>query len=357
MVKLIAEAGVNHNGDLNTAFKLVEVAAEAGADFIKFQTFNPKSLVSNDVSISSYQSKGAKNVGTQLKLLEGLALENKDFLEIQKCCEKNNIEFMTTAFDSESLKFVVNELRPSVLKVSSGDLNNTPFLHEHSLSKNKIILSTGMSNLGDIEQALSVIAHGLYFGRKDISGADEFDYILNVPEARKLLIENVTLLHCTTSYPAQPSTINLACIKTLRDAFGLNVGFSDHSEGLHIPAAAVAFGATVIEKHFTLDRTMPGPDHAMSIEPNELKELVGFLKDVKEAIGSSTKVILKEEQEHILKARKVLVASENITAGDLFSKNNLQIKRAGRGMEPHMFWKLLGKRSLQDYRAGDLIVG
>ena len=355
MTKIIAEAGVNHNGDVKTAFKLVEVAAEAGADFIKFQTFEPKMLVAESLSVSSYQKKGVPKKETQLDLLKSVALSEDEFLQIQKCCKLNGIEFITTAFDDQSLEFVTAKLKPQILKISSGDLTNTPFIYKHSLAKSKIILSTGMGTMGDIERALSVIAHGLYYGRKPISSSSDFDHVLSDPAARNILRENVTLLHCTTNYPTRPESINLACIETLRNAFKLEVGFSDHSEGIHIPISAATLGATIIEKHFTLDKTMHGPDHAMSIAPSELFALVKSIRDVNKAIGCSVKVILPEEREHIQKARKVLVASKAIAIGEDFNSNNITILRAGDGISPHAMWDLFGKKSKREYQVGEII--
>ena len=355
MVKIIAEAGVNHNGDLQTAYRLVEAAAEAGADFIKFQTFEPTMLVAGHVQVSRYQKTAVPTTDTQLNLLNSLELGQSEFQQIKKCCISNEIEFMTTAFDDNSLDFVIEKLRPRILKISSGDLTNTPFLLRHARANLKIILSTGMGNISDIERALSVIGYGLHYGNKPVENPSAFDKALSSPAVREVLREKITLLHCTTSYPAKPESINLACLETLKKAFPVDVGFSDHSEGLHIPIAAVALGAKIVEKHFTLDKKMQGPDHAMSIEPDELTELVKAVRDTKKAIGSSIKAILPEEYEHIHKARKVLVAIRNIAVGEIFDTDNVRAMRYGEGMDPHKFWDIVGKASLRQYKVGEVI--
>lgn len=319
-VKIIAEAGVNHNGDLLTAKKLVTAAAQAGVDVIKFQSFKASKSIAKNAKKAVYQQKNIGSDGTQLEMVEKLELSRKDHVEIIKQCEADGVNFMSTAFDIESLD-MLHELNVTHdLKIPSGEVTNVPLLRKFcKYNFENIYLSTGMCNLGDIENALNVI----------------LDQGVNR--------EKITLLHCTTEYPAPVDEINLRAIKTLRDAFHLAVGYSDHSEGLEIPFAAVAMGASVIEKHFTLDQNMYGPDHKASLEPNAMKNLVNGIRRIEQAMGSPLKMPTRSEISNIISARKSIVALTDINPGDIFSEENITTKRPGDGLSADNWDLVMGK--------------
>ena len=257
-MKIIAEAGVNHNGNIDTAADMVDIASQAGADVIKFQTFNANKLASQCAPKANYQINNTGQNESQLDMLRRLQLTHSEFRELKFVCEKKRIEFLSTAFDSESLDFLVNELGVELLKIPSGEITNLPFLLEHARTNKKIILSTGMSNIIEINQALGCLAYGYLSQNHNKPSLNLFNEAFNSSEGKKVLKERVILLHCTTEYPAPPESLNLNAIKTMQDTFNLKVGFSDHSEGIHAPLIASAMGAKVIEKHFTLDKNQYG---------------------------------------------------------------------------------------------------
>ena len=350
---LIAEAGVNHNGSLAQALRLVDVAAEAGADAVKFQTFKADKLATAGAAKAEYQVSNTGEAGSQLAMLRALELAPADHEALLAHCRARGIRFMSTAFDAESLAFLATLDMPA-LKIPSGDINCGPLLLQAARLRRPLIVSTGMSTLADIEQALGVIAFGLTESREPAGRAD-FDAAWCSASGRTALREHVTLLHCVTQYPAPPAAVNLRAMDTMAAAFGLPVGFSDHTLGIEVAIAAVARGATVIEKHFTLDRALPGPDHAASLEPSELSQLVRAIRHVEQALGSTLKAPAPEEAGNRPVARRSLVAARAIRRGEAFSADALDFKRPGHGVSPMAFWDLLGRTALRDYAADELI--
>lgn len=357
MVFIIAEAGVNHNGDRQLAFQLVDAAVEAGADAVKFQTFKTENLVTRSAGKAAYQLQNSDVDDTQFAMLKQLELPNDIHFELVAYCNKNGIDFLSTAFDIDSLNFLVDDLGLETLKIPSGEITNGPFLLAHAQTRNELIISTGMSTLDEVEEALNVIAFGLVHGATHSiqPSRAEFQQAYNSSEGQQLLQEKVTLLHCTTGYPAPPSDINLRAMQTLRSAFGLKVGYSDHSEGIAVPVAATALGASLIEKHFTLDKTLPGPDHKASLDPDELREMVASIRAVGKSMGNGLKKPMPSELGNRDIARKSLVAAVDIRKGDMFTVENLQIKRPGTGRSPMDYWGVLGEESQQDYKPDEII--
>lgn len=352
---IIAEAGVNHNGNEKLAIELIDAAHRAGADIVKFQTFKAKNLVTSKAKKAQYQIANTHKEESQLTMLSRLELSYEFHHELVKRCEELGIEFLSTAFDTESLHFLVNDLGIKRLKLPSGEITNAPLVLDHARTKCDIIVSTGMASLSDIEKALGVIAFGYLSDEEREPTLEAFEMAYCSEEGQKLLQEKVTLLHCTTEYPAPMDEINLRAMDTLRQAFGLNTGYSDHSEGVVIPIAAVARGAVLIEKHFTIDKSLEGPDHKASIEPNELDQMVEGIRRVELALGSRVKKPTVSEVKNKEIARKSLVANQTIKAGESFNENNLVSKRPGSGLSPYYYWQYLGKISTKDYEAGDII--
>ncbi|MDF2946845.1 MAG: N-acetylneuraminate synthase [Bacillales bacterium] len=347
---IIAEAGVNHNGCIETAKKLVDVAVNVKVDAVKFQSFKASKLVSKKAEKAKYQiENSSEKTETQFEMLSKLELSREEQLELYNYCLNSGILFMSTPFDEDSLTTLVNECNLSIIKLSSGDLTNAPLLLNAAQTGRDIIISTGMSTLEEIEKALAVLAYGYSNPSKKPSGFEEVwrTYLNN--ESYNILKDKVTILHCTTEYPASPKDVNLNVLSTIHSAFGLKVGFSDHTEGIHIPIAAVAKGASVIEKHFTLDKSMPGPDHKASLEPSELEAMVHAIRDIEVALGTSRKFPSQIELENSLVARKSIVAKLEIQAGTIFSEDNIEIKRPGNGMSPFYYWDLIGKKSKNTY--------
>ncbi len=356
MTLIIAEAGVNHNGDEKLAFELVNVAHAAGADIVKFQTFKAKLLVTENAKQAQYQIRNTNKEESQYSMLKRLELSYDAHHRLVAHCQLLGIEFLSTAFDEESLDFLVNTLGLKRLKIPSGELTNAPLVLQHAQTGCDLILSTGMATLTDIETALGVIAFG-FLNQNSISPSLEaFQLAYASKEGQEILKEKVSILHCTTEYPAPISDINLRVIDTLAKAFDLPVGYSDHSEGITIPIAAVALGAVTIEKHFTLDKSMEGPDHKASLNPIELSLMVKSIRDVEVALGSRVKKITPSEIENKSVARKSIVAAIDIALGDEFTTENIIIKRPGTGMSAYCYWTLLNKSSSKVYKAGDLIV-
>ncbi|WP_274362522.1 N-acetylneuraminate synthase [Paenibacillus thermotolerans] len=348
-VYIIAEAGVNHNGSLEMAMQLVDAAVASGADAVKFQTFKAEKLVSSDAPKAEYQLGTTEQTETQLQMLKRLELdENAHAVLIDYCCRKN-IQFISTPFDLESAELLTNKYRLPVIKIPSGEVTNAPLLYKVASTGTPIILSTGMCTLADIENALAVIAFG-YVG--DGGGAisqASFEEAYFSAAGQEALRSKVTLLHCTTEYPAPFGDVNLRAMDTMRDAFGLTVGFSDHTAGISVPIAAVARGAVVIEKHFTLSRDLPGPDHKASLEPQELSQMVSSIREVELALGTAYKLPAPVELKNKRVARKSIVASRDIQEGERFSEQNLTVKRPGDGISPIHYWNVLGKQAKRSF--------
>ncbi|OQW71593.1 MAG: N-acetylneuraminate synthase [Proteobacteria bacterium ST_bin11] len=350
---IIAEAGVNHNGSLETALQLVDVAVAAGADAVKFQTFKAEKLVTQAAAKAAYQQQTTGADETQLQMLRKLELKYEFHFQLRDYCRQRGIAFLSTAFDFDSLLFLVDEVGIDKLKVPSGEITNGPFLLAHAQTGKEIILSTGMAALGEVEAALGVLAFG-YLGCEQPSIAG-FQKAFSSLEGQSMLKNKVTLLHCTSEYPTPAHHVNLKAMDTLAQAFGLAVGYSDHTDGLAVPIAAAARGAVLIEKHFTLDRSLQGPDHQVSLEPDELKRLVEAIRVIEKAMGSAVKTPQSVELQTRAVARKSLVAASSIVAGSTFSVENLACKRPGTGISPMEYWRLLGQTSQRAYQADDLI--
>ena len=327
-VFVIAEAGVNHNGDLKMARALIDVAVEAGADAVKFQTFRADRLVTTDAPKAEYQLQSTNDAESQFEMLRGLELSADAHRELQSLCNARGIIFLSTPFDEEAAD-LLDELGVPAFKISSGDLTNSPLL-EHVARKGKpVILSTGMSELSELIEAVSVL---------NAAGC-----------------ESPVLLHCVSNYPAVPSEINLRAMQTMRSAFDVPVGFSDHTKEIDIALAAVALGACVLEKHFTLDRTLPGPDHRASLEPAHLRALVRSIRRVESALGSGRKVPAPSEIETAKVARRSLVAARDIPAGATLERDMVIMRRPGTGLSPAMLETLLGRRAVREIAAGTLL--
>lgn len=352
---IIAEAGVNHNGSLAMAKKLVEVAAEAGADAVKFQTFKAERLVSRTATKAQYQLQTTDAWESQYEMIRRLELDeaaHEALIEHSAVC---GIEFLSTPFDQESVDLLVNRLGLSRLKLPSGEITNAPLLLKAARSAKPVILSTGMCTLADVEAALEVLAFGYSSPPESPPSQGAFREAFCSAEGRSALHDNVILLHCTTEYPAPFGDVNLRAMDTLRAAFALPVGFSDHTSGISAAIAAVARGAVVIEKHFTLDRTLPGPDHKASLEPAELASMVRSIREIEQALGSGVKVPAHSEVKNIPVARKSLVAACAIAKGTRLNERNLTVKRAGNGISPLHYWDILGRIAERDYQQDEMI--
>ncbi|WP_270670120.1 N-acetylneuraminate synthase [Paraclostridium bifermentans] len=327
-VFIIAEAGVNHNGDIEIAKKLIDVASESGVDAVKFQTFKTEKLVSKNAPKAEYQRETTKKAESQFDMIKKLELDQNTHKILIEYCRKKNIMFLSTPFDLDSMK-ELNELGVEIFKIPSGEINNLPYLRQAAKLGKPLILSTGMSNLAEIEEALSVLYEN---GCKDI-----------------------TVLHCNTEYPTPIEDVNLNAMITIRDAFKVKVGYSDHTLGIEIPIAATSMGAQVIEKHFTLDKNMDGPDHKASLEPNELKDMVKSIRNIELALGNGIKKPSKSEYKNKAIARKSIVALTKIKQGDVFTENNITVKRPGNGISPMLWDKIIGTVSNKNYDEDELI--
>jgi N-acetylneuraminate synthase len=352
-VTVIAEAGVNHNGSLDLALRLVDAAADAGADVVKFQTFRSDQLTTPTAGRSAYQIRNTGTHASQREMLRGLELDGEAHERLLWHCVERGIEFLSTPFDFPSLDLLTDGLGLRRLKIGSGDLTNAPMLLAVANRRVDLILSTGMATLDEIEQALGILAFG--YAGAGAPSRDGFEAAYATPEGRKALRNHVVILHCTSDYPAKIDDINLKAMDTLSTTFGLPVGFSDHSEGIMMAVAAIAKGAVALEKHLTLDRTLPGPDHLASIEPREFKSMVTAIREVERAQGDGRKVPAASELNTIPAARKSLVARVPICRGEPFTAENLCVKRPGTGLAPIHFWNLVGRRASRDYAAEELI--
>lgn len=328
---IIAEIGVNHNGDLGLAKELVDAAAEASADVVKFQVFTPEAVIARSAPKADYQKATTDAAGSQLEMVRKLALGDQAFWDLRRHCEQRNIEFLASPFDLGSIDFLVS-LGVSSIKIPSGEITNLPYLRKVGKLGKKTLLSTGMSTLGETEQALHVL------------------------EEHGTPLDHICLLHCTTEYPAPYDQTNLRAMLTLQTAFpGVSIGFSDHTVGSHVAVAAVALGAVVIEKHFTLDKTMEGPDHKASLEPAELAELVRSVRDVEAALGAGRKRPTASETPNMRVARKSIVAARDIRAGEILGEENITVKRPGTGLSPMLWDAVCGAEAVRDFAADELI--
>lgn len=331
-VIIIAEAGVNHNGSFSIAKRMVDVAKDCGADYIKFQTFITELNVSKSAQKADYQRIAAKEKDeTQFDMLKKLELPFSDFEKLKLYCHKKDILFLSTPFDLDSIDFL-DKIGMMTFKIPSGEITNLPYLRRIGGLKKKIFLSTGMANIDEIREALKVLID---------AGATK---------------KNIIILHANTEYPTPYDDVNLLAMKTIAKTFKIKVGYSDHTKGIEVPIAAVALGACVIEKHFTLDRNMKGPDHNASLEPQELKLMIQSIRNIEKSFGTSIKQPSGSEKKNIPVARKSIVAKTTIMKGEVFSEKNLTVKRPGNGVSP-MFWdSVVGKKASSDYQPDDLIV-
>lgn len=325
---IIAEAGVNHNGSLELAKRMVDKAKEAGVDCIKFQTFISKNIVTKKADKAEYQKKQTNSGESQLDMLRKLELSFDDFKELKNYCDFIGIEFLSTAFDFESIDFL-NSLGMKTWKIPSGEITNLPYLVKIAKTHKPVILSTGMSTLDETGTAIDILKTN---GCKDI-----------------------TLLHCTTEYPAPYKDVNLKAMDTLRQKFDVSVGYSDHTRGIEVPIAAVAMGAAVVEKHFTLDRNLEGPDHKASLEPDELKNMVGAIRNIELALGNGEKIPFPSELKNITIARKSIVAKCDIKKGEILNEENIVTKRPGNGISPMRWFDVLGMPAVKDFEEDELI--
>lgn len=327
-VFVIAEAGVNHNGSVKTAKKLVDVAVSAGADAVKFQTFKAERLVCRDAKKAEYQLETTDKAETQFAMLKRLELTLEMHQELLEYCKGKKIMFLSTPFDIESAKMLVNMGVP-IIKIPSGEITNFPYLREIAKYRRKVILSTGMSDLEEVQSAIEVLKEN---GTEDI-----------------------ILLHCNTQYPTPLADVNLLAMVTMGKKLGLPVGYSDHTQGIEVPLAAVALGACVIEKHFTLDKEMEGPDHKASLDPCELQNMVDGIRKVEQMLGSGIKQVSQSEKDNLLIVRKSIVAARPIRKGEMFTEENITVKRPGTGINPMRWNEVLGMAASQDYEADEMI--
>ena len=329
---IIAEAGVNHNGSIELAKQLIDAAADAGGDYVKFQTFKTENLVSKSAKMADYQKRNmGDGYSTQYSMLKKLELSSEQHSELISYCRKKGIKFFSTAFDLDSIDFLAS-LKLGLWKIPSGEITNYPYIRKVAGYNEPVILSTGMSTSDEIKDAISVLTK---FG---------------------LLQEQITVLHCNTEYPTPMCDVNLNAMLAIGEDFGVNVGYSDHTQGIEVSIAAVALGATVIEKHFTLDRTMTGPDHKASLEPQELKAMVTAIRNIESALGSAEKVVSASESKNRWVARKSIVAAKAIKKGELFTESNITVKRPGNGISPMKWETVIGTQSTRAFEPDEQII-
>ena len=328
---IIAEAGVNHNGDIAKAKALIDKGAEAGVDYVKFQTFKAEKLVTKQAQRAAYQNRNTQNNDSQYEMLKKLELSQALHQELMDYCNQKGVKFLSTGFDNESLAFL-SQLGITIAKVPSGEITNLPYLRKVAVLFPEVILSTGMANITEIKDAVKVLTD---------NGVSK---------------DKITVLHCNTEYPTPMEDVNLKAMLHIQRELGIPVGYSDHTLGIEVPIAAVALGATVIEKHFTLDKTLPGPDHKASLEPDELKAMVSAIRNIEKAIDSSgLKEVSKSEEKNKPIARKSIVAATDIKKGDIFTPENLTVKRPGTGISPMQWDEVIGKEAKRDFEEDDLI--
>ena len=329
-IKIIAEIGVNHNGNLNLALEMIEAAAKSGADIVKFQTYTSENLILKQIPKTNYQKKNSKLSESQYSMLKRLELSRKYYDEIIKSCKKNRVEFLSSAFDIENLKFLLN-LNIKRIKIPSGEITNLPYLEFIKKTNLPIILSTGMANLKEISDALKILSRN----------------------SKKM--NKITLLHCNSEYPTPFRDVNLLAMVELGKIYNIKFGYSDHTLGIEVPIAATALGASIIEKHFTLNRRLKGPDQRISLLPKEFNEMVSKIRNIEQSLGEINKKVTKSEFKNIKYVRKSIVANQNIKKGEFFTIKNLTTKRPGNGISPMLWHKILGKKSKYNYKKNDLI--
>ena len=327
---IIAEAGVNHNGSIDIAKKLIDVAAETGADAVKFQTFKAQRLVCKSAAKADYQKKTTDADESQFDMIKRLELNEDAHRELICYCKNKNIIFLSTPFDLESID-LLNNLGLEIFKIPSGEITNLPYIRKIGRLKKKVILSTGMADLEEIGNAINVLTE--YGMRKD----------------------DITVLHCNTEYPTPFEDVNLVAMLTIRDTFKVKVGYSDHTLGIEAPVAAVALGATIIEKHFTIDKNMKGPDHKASLEPDELKAMVHAIRNIEKALGNGIKKPSRSEMKNIQVVRKSIVAAKDIKKGETFTGDNITVKRPGTGISPMKWDGIIGKAAIKDFAENEFI--
>lgn len=337
-VIIIAEAGVNHNGDIRLAREMVKAAKAAGADYVKFQTAKPELVISSFAPKAEYQKSTTGEAESQLEMCKAIHLPLSDYARLKKLCEEENIGFMSTPFDLVSID-LLTELGQDYMKVPSGEITNLPYLRKIAICRQKVILSTGMATMPEIEDAVKILL-GIHP-----------DY----PSESRLSKDDIIVLHCTTEYPCPYPDVNLRAMLAIRDQLGVRVGYSDHTRGLEVSLAAVAMGAEVIEKHFTLSRRLPGPDHKASLEPDELAQLVAEIRHIEAAMGSGEKNPAPSERPNMIVARKSIVAARDIRKGEKFSADNITVKRPGNGISPMRWDEVIGKTAPRDFIYDELI--
>jgi N-acetylneuraminate synthase len=351
---VIAEAGVNHNQSLELAIRLINAAVEAGADAVKFQTYITEEVVALNTAKADYQLKETNAAESQFEMLKRLEMSTETHAMLIEHCKSKGIPFISSPFDLTSADLLIDRFKLPLLKIGSGEITNAPLLLRLACSGNKLILSTGMSTLGEIETALSVLAFG-YTRPKVVPSLQSFREAYWSAEGQLMLQEKVILLHCTTEYPTPYSEVNLRVMDTMQAAFSLPVGYSDHTMGIAIALAAAARGASVIEKHLTIDRSLPGPDHKASLEPVEFKQMVESIRQIEAALGSSAKLPTASELKNHPIVRKSLAARNAIVKGEPFTNENIKIVRPGSGISPINYWTILGKTATQSYNKDELI--
>ena len=326
---IIAEAGVNHNGSLELAKQLIDAAAVAGVSYVKFQSFKAEKLVTKEAEQAEYQQRNAAD-SSQYTMLKKLELTHRQHEELVAHCKQKGVRFLSTAFDLESIEYL-HSLNLGLWKIPSGEITNFPYLKKIAQYGEPVIMSTGMCSMDDVEQALNVLLeHGL-------------------------TKEQITLLHCNTEYPTPMQDVNLRAMEQMRERFGVKVGYSDHTKGIEVPIAAVAMGADVVEKHFTLDKSLPGPDHKASLEPNELKAMVDAIRNIEQALGDGEKHVSNSERRNIAIARKSIIAARNIKQGEVLTEENLTTKRPGNGVSPMRWNEVIGTCAIRDFKEDELI--
>ncbi len=355
-IYVIAEIGVNHNGSVALAKELILKAKNCGADAVKFQTFKADEVLSDQADMAAYQKTNTGQDSSQLEMVKKLELSFDDTKLLRDFSEENGITFISTPFDNDSLAFLVNDLDVPFLKVSSADISNLPFLYKIALSDKPVILSTGTASLGDIEKALSVFTHVLEHGKGELPTVEKLRLSYSKQLNRKALKDRVLILHCVTQYPATIEGSNLLAINTIQNAFSLKVGYSDHTLNEYTAIAAIALGATVFEKHITLDKKMDGPDHAASMEIEDFARYVSALRKIKLGLGDGIKFMQEQEKDNFSLVRRSLVARTHIQKGEIFTEKNITSKRAGIvQLLPEQLWELLGTIATKDYEVNQLI--
>jgi N-acetylneuraminate synthase len=354
---IIAEAGVNHNGDPNLAKQLIDVAADACADAVKFQTFRAEQMVSRHAPKAEYQTRTTDQTESQFEMILKLELTETDHEMLIAHAQARGIAFLSAPFDVLSLHLLTKRFGLQMVKIPSGEITNAPFLLAIARAAQQLILSTGMSTLAEVGAALGVLAFGFASHTTATPQRGDFEKAFASESGQQTLRERVTILHCTTEYPAPFDEVNLRAMDTLAAAFGLPVGYSDHTPGIHVSLAAVARGARVIEKHLTLDRNLPGPDHKASLEPDELRQLVRQIREIEQALGDGIKRPTASEWKNRDAARKSLIAAKAIQAGEMFTEENLTCKRPGTGASPSLYWQILGQTATRSYVADEALDG